>query len=80
VKRPVALGGGHGLSVSLGALRQLGVEPAAVVTMADDGGSSGRLRRDLGLPPPWPIRAPISASCSATGSSAATWPGTTSAT
>jgi uncharacterized cofD-like protein len=52
----VALGGGHGLSVSLGALRQLGVEPTAVVTMADDGGSSGRLRRDLGLPPPGDLR------------------------
>jgi uncharacterized cofD-like protein len=56
VKRPVALGGGHGLSVSLAALRQLGVEPTAVVTMADDGGSSGRLRRDLGLPPPGDLR------------------------
>jgi uncharacterized cofD-like protein len=56
VKRPVALGGGHGLSVSLGALRQLGVEPTAVVTMADDGGSSGRLRRDLDLPPPGDLR------------------------
>lgn len=56
MKRPVALGGGHGLSVSLGALRQLGVEPTAVVTMADDGGSSGRLRRDLDLPPPGDLR------------------------
>ena len=56
MKRPVALGGGHGLSVSLGALRQLGVEPTAVVTMADDGGSSGRLRRDLGMPPPGDLR------------------------
>ncbi len=56
MKRPVALGGGHGLSVSLGALRQLGVEPTAVVTMADDGGSSGRLRRGLGLPPPGDLR------------------------
>jgi uncharacterized cofD-like protein len=56
VKRPVAMGGGHGLSVSLGALRHLGVEPTAVVTMADDGGSSGRLRRDLGVPPPGDLR------------------------
>jgi uncharacterized cofD-like protein len=56
MKRPVALGGGHGLSASLGALRQLGVEPTAVVTMADDGGSSGRLRRDLDLPPPGDLR------------------------
>lgn len=51
-----ALGGGHGLSVTLTALRLLGVEPAAVVAMADDGGSSGRLRRDLGLPPPGDLR------------------------
>jgi uncharacterized cofD-like protein len=56
LKRPAALGGGHGLSVSLGALRLLGLEPTAVVTMADDGGSSGRLRRDLGLPPPGDLR------------------------
>jgi uncharacterized cofD-like protein len=55
--RPVvALGGGHGLSATLTALRQLGAEPTAVVTMADDGGSSGRLRRDLGLPPPGDLR------------------------
>jgi len=56
VKHFVALGGGHGLSVSLAALRLLGAEPTAVVTMADDGGSSGRLRRDLGLPPPGDLR------------------------
>jgi uncharacterized cofD-like protein len=55
-KRPAALGGGHGLSVSLGALRLLGLDPTAIVTMADDGGSSGRLRRDLGLPPPGDLR------------------------
>jgi uncharacterized cofD-like protein len=51
-----ALGGGHGLSVTLTALRLLGAEPTAVVAMADDGGSSGRLRRDLGLPPPGDLR------------------------
>ncbi len=56
MKHFVALGGGHGLSVSLAALRLLGAEPTAVVTMADDGGSSGRLRRDLGLPPPGDLR------------------------
>jgi uncharacterized cofD-like protein len=52
----VALGGGHGLAVTLTALRLLGLEPTAVVAVADDGGSSGRLRRDLGLPPPGDLR------------------------
>jgi len=52
----VALGGGHGLSATLTALRLLGADPTAVVTMADDGGSSGRLRRDLGMPPPGDLR------------------------
>jgi uncharacterized cofD-like protein len=47
--RVVALGGGHGLAVTLTALRLLGIEPTAVVTVADDGGSSGRLRRDREL-------------------------------
>jgi len=54
--RVVALGGGHGLAVTLTALRLLAVEPTAVVTVADDGGSSGRLRRDLGLLPPGDLR------------------------
>ena len=54
--RVVALGGGHGLAVTLTALRLLGVEPTAVVTVADDGGSSGRLRRDLGMLPPGDMR------------------------
>jgi uncharacterized cofD-like protein len=51
-----ALGGGHGLAVTLSALRLLGVAPTAVVAVADDGGSSGRLRRDLGLLPPGDLR------------------------
>jgi uncharacterized cofD-like protein len=51
-----ALGGGRGLAVTLTALRLLGVEPTAVVAVADDGGSSGRLRRDLGLLPPGDLR------------------------
>ena len=42
----VAIGGGHGLSVSLAALRRLPVHPVAVVAVADDGGSTGRLRSD----------------------------------
>jgi uncharacterized cofD-like protein len=54
--RVVALGGGHGLAVTLTALRLLGEEPTAIVAVADDGGSSGRLRRDLGLLPPGDLR------------------------
>ncbi|HEX2372637.1 MAG TPA: uridine diphosphate-N-acetylglucosamine-binding protein YvcK [Actinomycetota bacterium] len=54
--RVVALGGGHGLAVTLTALRLLGVAPTAIVAVADDGGSSGRLRRDLGLLPPGDLR------------------------
>jgi uncharacterized cofD-like protein len=54
--RVTAIGGGHGLAVTLSALRRLGVEPTAVVTVADDGGSSGRLRRDLGMLPPGDLR------------------------
>ena len=42
----VAIGGGHGLSVTLAALRRLPVHPVAVVAVADDGGSTGRLRSD----------------------------------
>ncbi|SCE85166.1 conserved hypothetical protein, cofD-related [Micromonospora haikouensis] len=54
--RVVAFGGGHGLSVSLRALRrcvpELDLDITAVVTVGDDGGSSGRLRaRRGGLPP-----------------------------
>ncbi len=45
----VAVGGGHGLARALSALRLLGNEPTAVITVADDGGSSGRLRADLGI-------------------------------
>lgn len=42
----VVVGGGHGCSRSLAALAHLDVEATAIVTVADDGGSSGRLRRD----------------------------------
>lgn len=54
--RVVAFGGGHGLFASLRALCLLGVEPTAVVTVADDGGSSGRLRREFGGLPPGDLR------------------------
>ncbi len=51
--RVVALGGGHGLAATLTALRQLTDQLTAIVTVADDGGSSGRLRADYPdmLPP-----------------------------
>lgn len=52
----VAVGGGHGLAQALAALRSLGATPTAVVTVADDGGSSGRLRRELGIIPPGDLR------------------------
>jgi uncharacterized cofD-like protein len=54
--RIVALGGGHGLFASLSALRRLTTALTAVVTVADDGGSSGRIRRELGVLPPGDLR------------------------
>lgn len=57
----VALGGGHGLAVSLRALRSLGIEPIAIVGTGDDGGSSGRLRTHLGVPPPGDLRMALAA-------------------
>ncbi|WP_156756528.1 gluconeogenesis factor YvcK family protein [Actinokineospora pegani] len=54
--RAVALGGGHGLHATLSALRGFTDDVTAVVTVADDGGSSGRLRRELGLLPPGDLR------------------------
>ncbi len=61
--RVVALGGGHGLAATLGALRGVTDRLIAVVGMADDGGSSGRLRRDLGVPPPGDLRMALAALC-----------------
>jgi uncharacterized cofD-like protein len=61
--RVVALGGGHGLAASLSALRHLTDRLTAVVTVADDGGSSGRLRRELGVLPPGDLRMALSALC-----------------
>ncbi|GAB2674058.1 gluconeogenesis factor YvcK family protein [Thalassiella azotivora] len=62
-RRVVALGGGHGLAASLSALRHLTDRLTAVVTVADDGGSSGRLRRELGVLPPGDLRMALSALC-----------------
>lgn len=59
----VALGGGHGLHASLSALREVAREVTAVVTVADDGGSSGRLRREFDVLPPGDLRMALSALC-----------------
>lgn len=54
--RAVAIGGGHGLSRCLQALTHVVDHVTAVVTAADDGGSSGRLREELGIIPPGDMR------------------------
>ncbi len=50
------IGGGHGLSVLLRGIKTVTSNVTAVVTVADDGGSSGRLREDLGIIPPGDLR------------------------
>ena len=59
----VALGGGHGLAASLAALRLITDRITAVVTVADDGGSSGRLRDEFGVLPPGDLRMALAALC-----------------
>lgn len=59
----VALGGGHGLAVSLRALRHVTAALTAIVGVADDGGSSGRLRAEFGVPPPGDLRMALAALC-----------------
>ncbi|WP_242216708.1 YvcK family protein [Bacillus cereus group sp. BfR-BA-01380] len=54
--RIVIMGGGTGLSVLLRGLKKYPVDITAIVTVADDGGSSGRLRDELEIPPPGDIR------------------------
>jgi uncharacterized cofD-like protein len=58
-----ALGGGHGLHASLSALRRLPLDLTAVVTVADDGGSSGRLRSEFDVLPPGDLRMALAALC-----------------
>ncbi|MGI8702177.1 MAG: gluconeogenesis factor YvcK family protein [Nocardioidaceae bacterium] len=58
-----ALGGGHGLAVTLRALRSFCSDITAVVTVADNGGSSGRLRSELGVLPPGDLRQALAALC-----------------
>ena len=52
----VAIGGGTGLSTMLRGLKGYTKNLTAIVTVADDGGGSGQLRRELGMPPPGDIR------------------------
>ena len=59
--RAVALGGGHGLHASLCALRLLTTDLTAVVTVADDGGSSGRIRHEINVLPPGDLRMALAA-------------------
>ena len=64
--RIVAIGGGTGLSTVLNGLKRFAQEPreveiTAIVTVSDDGGSSGRLRQELGVLPPGDIRNCITA-------------------
>ena len=55
-KKIVIIGGGTGLSTLLRGLKKYPVDITAIVTVADDGGSSGRLRDDYDIPPPGDIR------------------------
>jgi uncharacterized cofD-like protein len=52
----VAIGGGHGLAMLLRGLKHYSHRITAVVTVADDGGSSGRLRESMGILPPGDLR------------------------
>lgn len=63
VRRPkiVVIGGGTGLSVMLRGLKEKPLDITAIVTVADDGGSSGVLRKELQIPPPGDIRNVLSA-------------------
>lgn len=56
LKRVVTIGGGTGMSTILRGLKEYPFYPIAIVTVTDDGGSSGRLREELGIPPPGDIR------------------------
>jgi uncharacterized cofD-like protein len=59
--RAVALGGGHGTARTLGALPRIADHVTAIVTVADNGGSSGRLRRDLDVVAPGDLRMALTA-------------------
>jgi len=59
----VCLGGGHGLAATLAAMRTLTDQVTAVVTVADNGGSSGRLRAEFNSLPPGDLRTALAALC-----------------
>ena len=59
----VCLGGGHGLAATLAAMRTLTNQVTAVVTVADNGGSSGRLRAEFNSLPPGDLRVALAALC-----------------
>ena len=59
----VCLGGGHGLAATLSAMRQITNEITAIVTVADNGGSSGRLRAEFNSLPPGDLRMALAALC-----------------
>ncbi len=63
MNKVVALGGGHGLAATLSALRAITSEITAIVTVADNGGSSGRLRQEFGIFPPGDLRMALAALC-----------------
>ncbi len=67
VRRHRASAAGHGLSASLQALRHVTEDLTAVVTVADDGGSSGRLREEFGVLPPGDLRMALAALCDDSG-------------
>jgi len=58
-----AIGGGHGLAATLSALQRVTDSITAVVGVSDDGGSSGRLRHELGVLPPGDLRMALAALC-----------------
>ena len=59
----VALGGGHGLAATLTSLRRITTQLTAIVTVADNGGSSGRLREEFNTLPPGDLRMALAALC-----------------
>ncbi|NBU93438.1 MAG: YvcK family protein, partial [Actinobacteria bacterium] len=59
----VCLGGGHGLAATLQAMRNLTSDVTAIVTVADNGGSSGRLREEFNSLPPGDLRMALAALC-----------------
>lgn len=61
ISRIASLGGGHGLFNTLKAARTIAEHVSAIVTVADDGGSSGRIRRELGSLPPGDLRMALAA-------------------